>query len=265
MNTIMRFLYASAAILAATACVSANNAPIRITCVGNSITEGGYPAILEDLLGDAYVVVNCGKNSTAVARDCDEPYCQTEEFQNVFTSSPDHITIMLGTNDTRPPMWACREQFKNDLLWLVDTFAKIQTGPKIWLCLPPPTTEDNRFDIYGSRIVEAIIPDIQEVARLRNLDIIDVHTPFLEFEHNRYFKDGVHPNDDGKQKIAEIFYQTLSQATVMHIPSNKRLPATNTIPFVPRKFIQFPAVLIGEPGKSAMTIDCKGRAPNARP
>jgi lysophospholipase L1-like esterase len=231
---------------------------IRITCVGNSITQGGYPEVLGEMLGAGYEVTNCGRHSKAVARNCEEPYSESEVFLEVFSSAPDHITIMLGTNDTRPPMWPCREQFLDDLLWLIDRFASIPTDPRIWLCLPPPATDDNKFDIYGSRIVDAIIPDIETAAQLRGLSIIDVHTPFVDKDRAIYFKDGVHPNETGKQAIAGILYDALSTATSVRAgfrPLSMRPGSTRP----PRIRLDLPTVTVSGPARHTGPIDCRGR------
>jgi alpha-L-fucosidase 2 len=236
---------------------------VRIACVGNSITEGGYPEVLQELLGTGCEVVNCGKNSKAVARNCDEPYNRTEEFERVFIVQPDHITIMLGTNDTRPPMWPCRDEFRDDLTWLVDTFSTIATNPHIWLCLPPPATDNNQFVIYGSRIVDAIIPDIRAVAQSRDLPLIDVHTPFLDVTHEDYFPDGVHPNSTGTNEIAHIFYEALAPAT------STRVAATllRAAPPSPSPRIRFhpeqAGIRIELPATPSIMVDCRGRAVQA--
>jgi alpha-L-fucosidase 2 len=232
----------------------------RIACVGNSITEGGYPETLQNLLGDCCAVVNCGLNSTAVARNCDEPYYRTQQFETVFAVAPDHITVMLGTNDTRPPMWPCRDEFLDDLTWLVDTFSTIASNPRIWLCLPPPTTDDNRFDISGTRIVDAIIPDIRAVAELRDLPIIDVHSPFLEVNHEDYFPDGVHPNTAGRNAIAQIFYQALAPSTKAEAPPGPAVARARRSPTRIRPFMTHTGVRISSPENPGVIVDCRGRS-----
>ena len=80
---------------------------IRITCVGDSITDGigasngenAYPSQLQKLLGDSYLVLNKGVSGTTVTRSDERAYTKTSKYQESLESNPDIVIILLGTND----------------------------------------------------------------------------------------------------------------------------------------------------------------------
>src|ERR1700743_2827645 len=83
---------------------------IIVACIGDSITYGArlhdrdkesYPAQLQVLLGNKYVVNNYGVNSATLLRKGNVPYWKTKEYQSALNSTPDIVFIKLGTNDTK--------------------------------------------------------------------------------------------------------------------------------------------------------------------
>ena len=83
------------------------SAPLRITCVGDSITFGecattpdaSYPSVMAGILGDGYIVENCGKSGAAVINgETAILYTSTVEYQKSLESTPDVVIMMLGTN-----------------------------------------------------------------------------------------------------------------------------------------------------------------------
>lgn len=89
---------------------------IRVACVGDSITAGacaeqtlGYPAILQELLGSEFEVINFGNGGKTLLNKglCGPPptddcsYVSTSTYQQALQSNPDILTIMLGTNDAK--------------------------------------------------------------------------------------------------------------------------------------------------------------------
>ncbi|MBD3393862.1 MAG: hypothetical protein GF418_17155 [Chitinivibrionales bacterium] len=206
-----------AAALAVLVLTAPGAARTKIACVGNSITEGcetfgpgehRYPAHLDGYFDTNFVVVNFGVAAQCVLKKSDEPYWYNPIFPYVFEFQPDTITIMLGTNDSKPQNWAHKKDFARDVTALVDTFASMETNPDIWLCLPPPAFENFIYqDINGEIIHDEIVPLIRQVAVGRGIPLIDTHTPLLD--HEDYFPDGVHPNPDGASELAAIIAASL--------------------------------------------------------
>lgn len=196
-----------ALLLCITSCTSK---PVVIACVGDSITAGAkhkkesvtaYPKVMDDLLGDAYSVVNLGRSGTTALKKSNLSYWNCKEFTNVFAVQPDIITIKLGTNDSKPQNWNA-EAFKESYQSLIDTFQTITPVPKIYLCLPIPVFEHSHFKIDGKVVKQEVIPIIKSLASKNNLPIINLYQSFLG--KGNLVPDGVHPEEEGAAIIADI-------------------------------------------------------------
>ena len=109
------FLYSTIImILFITASSSADT--IRVACIGNSITEGAtlstplsdaYPALLNSQLGDSFDVNNYGVGGRVMLKNGDYPIWDEVAFRRALEFDPDIVTIMLGTNDSKPWNWDC--------------------------------------------------------------------------------------------------------------------------------------------------------------
>ena len=194
--------------------------PIRWACIGNSITQGpsvtdAYAYKLGKLLGPGFIVQNDGVSGRTLMRNGDFSYWTQGKLDSVFKFQPDIISIKLGTNDSKPINWDTHKgEFEKDLTDLIDTLAAMPSKPKIWLVIPCPAFSDGTgpTGIRGSVIKNEIIPLIKKVAAAKNLNTIDVYTPMLT--HQAFFADNVHPNAEGHDTIANVFFRTfLSKAT----------------------------------------------------
>lgn len=87
--------------------------PIKIVCIGNSITEGfgntcqekAWPGQLNKLLGAGYSVFNCAVSGTIMFKNSDYPYWNTNRFIKAKEANPQILIIALGTNDADPWRW----------------------------------------------------------------------------------------------------------------------------------------------------------------
>ena len=84
-------------------------APLRVACVGDSITFGSglerrerhsYPVLLGDLLGGAVEVRNFGVGGTTLLRAADRPYVDTAAYRDLLAWRPQTVVVILGTNDS---------------------------------------------------------------------------------------------------------------------------------------------------------------------
>lgn len=198
------------------AMLSCSKEPVRIACVGDSITFGHgiadrerdtYPAILDSVMGPGYDVRNFGISGRTLMNRGDVPYMSEQIYQEALAFQPQIVTIMLGTNDSKPQNWIYCEDFKSDLRLLANSFRELPTKPDIWLCLPTPAM-GHAWAINDSIIFNAVIPYIKEVAEEEGLEIIDTNTPFLN--QRQYFPDTIHPNEAGQQKIASVILEALT-------------------------------------------------------
>ena len=204
------------AILAIAACAAAADQPIRVACIGDSITYGAgvagretncYPAVLGRLLGEKYEVRNFGVNGATLLRKGDNPYWKLAAFTQATEWQPNIVTIKLGTNDSKPQNWKHKAEFADDLRALVDHFAALPSKPAIWLCLPVPVYA-TKWGINEAAVRGEIIPIIQKVAGEKKLPTIDLHAALSG--HAAMFPDKIHPNIQGAALIAETLAKALA-------------------------------------------------------
>ena len=113
-------------------------------------------------------------------------------------NQPDIAVIKLGTNDSKPQNTVHLSEFKNDLEQMIKSLGKA----RIILCTPIPAFKSS-WGINDSVIVNDIIPIQQEVARKYGLKVIDLHT-LMANDEELVQPDGIHPNEKGVAKMAEI-------------------------------------------------------------
>src|SRR5579862_2151460 len=191
-------------------------APIRIACIGNSITYGSgvqdrdhfsYPAQLGKMLGPLADVRNFGVGGRTMLKHGDYPYWKEREFSEALAFNPNIVIIKLGTNDSKPWNWKYDYEYLRDYEAMVDTFAALPSHPESYVCYPVPVFHDN-YGIRDSIVRLAIIPKVDSVAMQRHVKIIDLYTALKPY--GELFDDGVHPNAAGANLMAvEIFKHLL--------------------------------------------------------
>lgn len=200
---------------------------IRITCVGDSITDGigaskgskNYPGQLQTLLGDDYTVTKCGFSGAFACESTDicwRPYISGTQYQDSLKSEPDIVIIMIGTNDASENMcWgkikngvdvpgAFREGYEN----LIKTYQALPTNPRIILATPLSVSNDKNGNNNENRQYNnenGTIPIIKELAEKYELPLIDMFHITEGWSMDNYLTDGLHPNDDGYSLLARIF------------------------------------------------------------
>lgn len=202
-------------------------APLRVACVGDSITEGSgvtyreweaYPSQLQRMLGnEAYKVGNFGVGGSTLLNSGDKPYQKQSSFQQALNFKPDIVVIQLGTNDTKPQNWAHKDQFAPDYKDLVAKFQALTPAPRIFLNLPPSIPNPGNYGINERALLEEI-PLIKTVAGETQASVIDVHGAFLN--HDDLFPDRVHPNTAGATVLAKaVFAGITHHEFVGEVPS----------------------------------------------
>lgn len=186
---------------------------IKIAAVGDSITfeytpDTGYPKKLNDLLGEDYIVENFGVSNYAAQSSSDFPYETTEAYQESLAFEPNIVLIMLGTNDTKSTNWQGTEEFKEEYTDLINGYLALESVSRVILASPPTVFLETVFE--GSIDSEKIIPirnTIQVVASEYELEFVDMTKQTKN--HPEWFFDGLHPNAEGAEEIAQIFYQQI--------------------------------------------------------
>jgi acyl-CoA thioesterase-1 len=182
--------------------------PIRVACVGDSITEGsGYPYKLRLLLGSDYVVGNFGVSGSTVSLNSSKPYMYESRFQDAIDFHPDIVVIMLGTNDANVEISQNGESFETDYSQLVSAFEQLDGKQLIWVVKSPPIFTDNSS--YNNSYLERnVFPQIDKVADQMNLPTVDLYNALGN--HSDFFEDGVHPDDNGASLIALNVYDAIT-------------------------------------------------------
>jgi lysophospholipase L1-like esterase len=188
--------------------------PIRVACVGNSITYGGlgdlsYPQQLGKLLGNHYDVRNYGQSGTTMLRKGDSPYWNGASFPEVRDFSPHILIISLGTNDSKPGNWVYGDEFFSDYMDFVGTFRDSTHHPQIFVCFPPPAFVA-AYGITDSIIHGQIIPFIDSVRVSAKTLSIDFYHSMLD--KGGLFPDGIHPDADGYAVMARIVFDAIANS-----------------------------------------------------
>ena len=192
---------------------------IKVACIGNSVTFGAgiedrtktYPAQLQTMLGDNYVVRNFGKSGATLLKKGHNPYWEQSEFTEALTFKPDIVIIHLGLNDTDPRNWPrYRDEFTRDYISLIDTFKSVNPAVEVMICrMTPIFHTHSRFKSSTRDWFWQIQQAIETVAKTQNVKLIDLHAPL----HRRpdLLPDALHPNAEGASIIAETVCKIISK------------------------------------------------------
>ena len=204
---VLIFLASIAAYFNVTSNPTTNVEPIRVACVGDSITEGsGYPNKLNLLLGSNYTVGNFGVSGTEVALNLNKPYMNESKFQDALDFDPDIIVIMLGTNDAKLDVAQNEQSFEADYTQLVNSFQELAGDEQIFVVKSPPIF-NNSANYSNTILANTVIPHIDNLASQMNLPTIDIYDSLIN--HSDYFWDGVHPKSEGATIIASTVYNAI--------------------------------------------------------
>ena len=187
---------------------------IRIACIGDSLTWGfslpdpwrqSYPALLQERLGEDYVVRNFGCNGASVRCDAGLPYVKTLAFGESRAWNPDIVLLMLGSNDATPWDWDAAA-FRRDYERIVASYRELPSHPHVILIAPI-----RLFRVMGctfgglspETLEEGVRPVIRQTAEEFGIPCIDLVSLFSDA---RYCYDGVHPNMEGVRLMAEAIF-----------------------------------------------------------
>ncbi len=193
--------------------------PVRVACVGNSITYGllvedreknCYPAVLGRLLGDGYDVRNFGHSGATLLNKGHNPYTKTKEYAEAVAFRPDIAVIHLGINDTDPRNWPnYRDEFIPDYAALIESFRRANPSVEIYVCRMTPIAHRHRRFKAGTRDWHRQIQDaIERVAQSQRTGLIDLESVLKD--RPELLPDAVHPNAEGARLLAERIYSAIT-------------------------------------------------------
>ena len=192
--------------------------PIRIACVGASITFGRglpnrreecYPAVLQRLLDEsegqgACRVRNFGYSGATISRGSNEPYWKTSSFGSTERFDPQIVLIMLGTNDAQFANREARATLEKDLADLIWHYEGL--GAQVLVADPPPAFPPVA-EIDFEALVNEVRPAIRQVAAAAGAPLVDFLTPLAG--EREAFPDGLHPTAEIAAKLAQIAFSAL--------------------------------------------------------
>jgi lysophospholipase L1-like esterase len=131
------------------------------------------------------------------------------DYRKALKYRPDVVVILLGTYDARQQTWDKHgKEFVSDYEGVIKDFRKLDTHPKIWVCLPVPAFPEH-WGIDEKLISGTVIPAIREAATGAGVPIIDLHTPLQD--KKAWFPDSIHPNQEGAKHIAETIKTVIAR------------------------------------------------------
>ena len=206
------------------ASVAVAETPVRVACIGDSITWGYamtnrvaecYPSVLQELLGAGYEVRNFGDPGAGVYEHCrregrPKAWRFRDEYAKVLDFKPDIIVSNLGINDAVEFMRELgtegvpRGTFRDQYVSLLRSFETDGRRPRfiLWTRLGP-TGKAHR--LKGRPNASLMESDLAEVAACVGAETLDMLTPLTPFAETPDFaQDGIHPEGGAQRVIAEL-------------------------------------------------------------
>lgn len=202
-------------------------APIRVACIGDSITYGmgltdrardSYPAVMQRILGPSYQVRNFGRSGADVLLINNGPYANTHEHREALAFQPDIVICNLGIND-HALVADNKDAFVRDYLSLLEQYARLPTKPRliIWTDLAPVMPGQKNY-AQCAQLSRSFASLLRQVAERAGATGVDMRTPLAG--HPEWFPDHLHPNAPGAEVIARVTEKavaTPSQAGFAHL------------------------------------------------
>ncbi len=204
---------------------TANKKPLRIACCGDSITfgtcaaaetSGGYtyakenffyPNLMQKLYGTDAVVGNFGYPGSALGSGYNKYYCSG--VYNAMTEfDPDVILLALGTNNASG-MPGSKDAFLSYYRGMLGDMHKRFPEAKIIM-----TTALYRWDKEErtQQVEQYIIPLQKQLAdEYDYITLYDAYNEYKPYGTTQYYKDKLHPNNLGYQKLAEVMKKGVDQ------------------------------------------------------
>ena len=193
--------------------------PVKIACVGNSITFGSgianreknaFPQQLQAMLGMQYDVRNFGVSGRTLLKKGDYPYWETETYNNALLFKPDIVYIKLGTNDSKLQNRIYLNEFEANYMELIANFKKQNGQVRIVILLLVPSFLNDSASIWNPVIKDRIIPVLQKIAYKTDVELLDLYQLFIDKQE--LLPDKIHPSSLGATVIAKRLYENIMRS-----------------------------------------------------
>lgn len=131
-------------------------------------------------------------------------------FMGVMTNQrPEVVLLMEGTNDIA----ALGSRGVTSAARALETMAKEARlrGARVFIATIPPTRADSKLPIAPS-LVAALNDQIRRIAEGETAVLVDVHAAIAANPTLYLGVDGLHPNEAGYRRIAEVFFDAVRAA-----------------------------------------------------
>ena len=188
--------------------------PLRVACVGDSITFGdripkrdthSYPAVLQRLSAGRYVAGNFGVNGATALQGTGRCWLDTGAAREALDFAPDRVVIMLGINDLAFP--ESQPRYPDNLRDIVARFQPLPSAPRVYLCTLTPIAPPEAQAQVNRTIQERMNPAIRAVAAETGAQIIDLSVVYPN--RLELLPDGLHPSPEGAELIARTVLAAL--------------------------------------------------------
>lgn len=208
--TLLLFLLTSAPIFA--------QKPLRVACIGDSITYGdkladrdaqAYPAVLERLSQGRFAVGNFGVNGATALSTPFRTWTDTLACRDALAFKPDLAVILLGINDFLG-FYDQLDRYPAALQDVVARFRALPTAPRLFLCTLTPLAPAESMEEANRRIRDQMNAAIRAVAAETGATVIDLAAVFPS--RMDWLPDGLHPSPKGADLIARTVLAALDAA-----------------------------------------------------
>ena len=200
---------------------------LRIAFIGDSITEGigssnkltdSYPAQLQELMGDKYVIGNFGKSGAYVLdadseynvkENKDLSYRRTQQYKDSLSFNADVVVVILGINDIRSMSCdAAVAELKAGLISLVEEYKALDGVQKVYVGLSVKIANTNIIDSFCDGPLQAIQMEVADECDVDTLDLWSLTRAYLDVNLH-YTADKTHPNTHHYAELARAMYSML--------------------------------------------------------
>jgi acyl-CoA thioesterase-1 len=212
-----RLILPFAVVLLLASCAAEAREPVRIVCLGDSVTKAVRPgvspeetfsALLERQLNGAGIptkVTNSGVGGDTTTKGL------ARFDRDVLAHQPHYVVLMFGLNDSwiddgQTTSRLTAAEYRDNLLQMIQTLRA--RNVQVVLMTPNPALAP-KYDPERNVTLRPYVEATRELAATQQIPLVDVYSHFAELglegvPLNTLFTDGMHPNPAGQKIIADL-------------------------------------------------------------